>query len=106
MRWTSQAPEQRPTERTRREVLVDPGRRGRAGRGHSVCATPAQGHLAPVPALGLASFLPRLPGGTSHKSSSLLWKAKNKSCIYPALLVFLLGVAMPTHSHNYRGARP
>lgn len=77
----------------------------------SVCATPEQGPLAPE-----GCKYPHSSTGSGDFSTTAPWRnypqkllsaleGKNKSCIYPVLLVFLLRVAMPTHSHNYRGTR-
>lgn len=77
----------------------------------SVCGIREQGHLAPM-----GYKHPHSSPGSGDSATTSPWRncpqkllsaleGKNKSCIYPVLLVFLLGVAMPTHSHNYRGTR-
>lgn len=54
-----------------------------------------------TPALGLGIFSTTSPWRNSPQKILSALEGKNKSCFYPVLLVFLLRVAMPTHSHNY-----
>lgn len=97
MYLTSQAQEHRPTGRHRREALrVTSALEAGPGEALWVCRPPDQGH----PAASGCEY-PRSSTGAGEFSTTSPWRnypqkllsdleGKNKSCIYPVLLVFVL----------------